>query len=152
MLKGIHPLLSADLLHVLARMGHGDDIAIVDANHPAEAVASATTSGVLIRCPGVAVDAMLAAVLTVLPVDSFTDDPIRFMQVVGDAATVPEAVADMRRQAVRAGFEDAFATLERFAFYDAAKRAFAVVQCGDARFYGNVLVRKGAIEGGRPAG
>lgn len=147
MLKGIDPLLSADILHVLARMGHGDDLAIVDANHPAESVARATISGLLIRAPGLRVERMLAAVLTLLPLDDFTDDPLRFMEVVGNPAEIPPAVADMQRIARAAGFAGNFGHLERFAFYAAARASFAVIQCGDARFYGNVLVRKGAIAG-----
>jgi L-fucose mutarotase len=147
MLKGIDPLLSADVLHILARMGHGDDLAIVDANHPAESVARATTSGVLIRLPGVRVERLVAAVLTVLPIDEFEPEPIRFMQVVGEPSAVPPPVADMQHAARGAGFAGEFASLERFAFYGAARAAFAVIQCGDPRFYGNVLIRKGAIAG-----
>jgi L-fucose mutarotase len=145
MLKGLHPLLTADLLHVLARMGHGDDLAIVDANHPAETVAAATTSGQLIRLPGVRVEAAVAAVLSLLPLDDFTADPVRFMQVVGRPDETPEAVRAMQAAARAAGYAGGFAALERFAFYGAAKSAFAVVQCGDARLYGNVLLRKGTI-------
>lgn len=146
-LKGIHPLLSPDILHLLARMGHGDDLAIVDANHPAETVAAGKP---LVRCPGVAVDAMAEAVLTLLPLDDFTADPIRFMEAVDAPDAAPEAVRDIENAARRAGFAGAFARLERFAFYEAARSAFGVIQCGDARFYGNVLIRKGAIEGARP--
>ncbi len=146
-LKGLHPLLTPDLLHVLARMGHGDDIAVVDANHPAETVAAATVSRQLIRLPGIGVDAAVGAILTVLPLDEFTDDPVRFMQVVGAPEDTPEAVRDMQAAIRAAGFEGKFASLERFAFYAAAKEAFAIVQCGDPRFYGNVLLRKGAIAG-----
>jgi L-fucose mutarotase len=147
MLKGIDPLLSPDLLHLLARMGHGDVLALVDANHPAESVARATTTGLLIRLPGVRVERALAAVLSILPLDDFEPEPIRFMQVVGNPAAIPEPVADMRRAARMAGFAGEFASLERFAFYAAARAAFAVVQCGDPRFYGNALIRKGAIAG-----
>ncbi|CAN1554406.1 FucU Fucose dissimilation pathway protein FucU [Rhabdaerophilaceae bacterium] len=148
MLKGLHPLLSPDLLHLLGSMGHGDDLAIVDANHPAETVAAATITGTLIRLPGLSVDAVLAAVLSVLPVDDFADDPIRFMQVVGHPEAVPEAVAAMQRVARGAGFSGGFATLERFDFYNAAKAGFGVVQCGELRLYGNVLIRKGVVAPG----
>lgn len=149
-LKGLHPLLAPDLLHVLARMGHGDDIAIVDANHPAEAVAAATVSRQLIRLAGVRVDVAAAAILTVLPLDDFTADPVRFMQVVGAPEETPEAVRDMQAALRAGGYEGRFAALERFAFYAAARSAFAVVQCGDPRFYGNVILRKGAIPGPAP--
>jgi L-fucose mutarotase len=152
MLKGIHPILTADVLHVIARMGHGDDLAIVDANHPAESISRSTTSGALIRCPGLAVDRQLEAIMTLFPIDDFTDDPLRFMEVVGDATALPEAVRDMQDAARRSGFKGDFARLERFAFYAAARSAFAIIQCGDPRFYGNVLIRKGALEGTKPVG
>jgi L-fucose mutarotase len=130
MLKGLDPLLSPDLLWVLAAMGHGDDLLLADANHPAETIARATTTGRLIR----------------LPIDDFTPDPLRVMQVVGDAAAVPPAVAAMAQEAAQAGFSGPIVSLERFAFYGAAKAAFAVVQTGDTRFYANLLLRKGAVE------
>ncbi|HVL71870.1 MAG TPA: RbsD/FucU domain-containing protein [Beijerinckiaceae bacterium] len=151
MLKGLDPLLSPDLLWVLAAMGHGDDLALVDANHPAETIARATTSGRLVRLPGIAIDRAAAAILSVLPLDDFEPDPVRRMEVVGDAAAVP-AVQEATRLAMEraAGRPVALAALERFAFYAAAKRAFAVVQAGDPRPYGCFLIRKGVIPGERP--
>lgn len=150
MLRGIDPLLSPELLWMLAAMGHGDDIAIVDLNHPAETIAAATTSRRLVRMPGVAVDRTVAAILTVLPLDTFEPDTARGMQVTGDPAALPEAVRDIERVLAAAGHAGAMKRLERFAFYAAARAAFGVVQCGDPRFWGNVLLRKGAIEGRRP--
>jgi L-fucose mutarotase len=151
MLKGLDPLLSADLLWVLASMGHGDDLAIVDGNHPAERIARATTSGRLVRLPGVAIDRAVRAVLTVLPVDDLQPEPVRRMLVVANAAEVPEVQRGVQGEIDRAlGKPSPMAGIERFAFYEAAKRAFAVVQCGDARPYGCFLVRKGVIAGGRP--
>jgi L-fucose mutarotase len=151
MLKGIDPLLSADLLWLLAAMGHGDDLAVVDLNHPAETIVRSTISGCLVRLPGVAVDRAVGAILTVLPLDTFTSDPVRGMQVVGDADAAPEAFRDISRTIAASGYAGPIVRLERFAFYAAAKAAFGVVQCGDPRFYGNILLRKGAIEGARPA-
>ncbi|WP_284179634.1 RbsD/FucU domain-containing protein [Rhabdaerophilum sp. SD176] len=148
MLKGIDPRLSPDLLHLLARMGHGDDLAIVDANHPAESVAASTVTGELVRLPGLAVDSVLEAVLTLFPLDDFTEDPVRFMQVVGDPEAHPEAIQSMELVARRAGYAGPFHALERFAFYAAAKSSFAVVQCGEQRLYGNVLIRMGALAPG----
>ena len=144
-LKGIDPLLSPEFLHLLASMGHGDDLAIVDANHPAETIAAKTVTGRLIRLPGIRVEAAAAAVLTLLPLDDFTDDPVRFMQVVDKPEEVPPAVADLRGAIRAAGYAGRFVSLDRFTFYGAARAAFGIVQCGDARFYGNVLLRKGAI-------
>ncbi len=150
MLKGLDPLLSPELLHLLARMGHGDDIAIVDLNHPAETVASATTSGVLVRLPGVAVERAVEAVLSLLPIDDFSDDPVRLMAVAGEPETTTPAMSDILTQLSRSGYRGKAVRLERHAFYQAASGAFGVVQCGDPRFYGNVIIRKGAIDGTRP--
>lgn len=149
MLKDLDPVLSADLLWVLAAMGHGDDLALVDANHPAETIASATTSGRLIRLPGLTMQRAARAILSVLPIDDFEPEPVRRMEVVGDAAAIPDV-----QRAVQAEIDAAFggwptpvAGIERFAFYEAARRAFAVVQVGDPRPYGCFLLRKGVIAG-----
>jgi len=130
MLKGINPILSADLLHLLASMGHGDDLAIVDANHPAATVASETTSGTLIRLPGLRMEEVVRAVLSVYPIDTFVDDPIRRMEVVGNPEEIPEVQADVQSII---GESQAMAGVERFDFYDAAKKGYGVIQVGDAR-------------------
>lgn len=151
MLKGLDPLLSADLLWVLASMGHGDDLALVDGNHPAETIARATTSGRLIRLPGVALDRAAAAILTVLPIDDFEPAPVRRMQVVGNPTEIPDVQGEVQVVVDRAlGKPRPLVGIERFAFYDAARKAFAVVQCGDPRPYGCFLLRKGIVVGGRP--
>lgn len=146
MLQGIDPLLSPDLLYLLAAMGHGDEIALVDANHPAETVAATTTSKRLVRLPGIAIEDATRAILSVLPLDSYVDAPVRRMEVVGDPAQWPAA-----QLAVQTVLEKlpsapvAVAGLERFAFYEAARSAFAVIQVGDNRPYGCFLFRKGVI-------
>ena len=151
MLKELDPLLSADLLWVLASMGHGDDLAIVDANHPAEKIAAATTSGKLVRLPGIAMDRAMAAILSVLPVDDFGPDPLRRMLVVDDADEVPEVQSEVQAVIDEAlGWPAPMTGIERFAFYEAASQAFAVIQCGDPRPYGCFLVRKGVIAGEKP--
>lgn len=148
MLIGIDPVLSADLLWVLAAMGHGDDLALVDANHPAEKIARATVSGRLIRLPGLTMDRAARAILSVLPIDDFTDDPVRRMEVVGDPVIVPAVQQEVQREIDHAaGRLLPLSGIERFAFYEAAKQAFAVVQVGDARPYGCFLLRKGVIAG-----
>lgn len=139
MLHGLDPLLTPDLLHALASMGHGDTIAIVDANFPAT-----STARRLIALPGVDAPRVLAAILTLLPIDDFEPDPIAVMQVVGDATAVPDAVRDI--QAVLSKYAAPVpATIERHEFYRMAAAAFAIVQTGERRFYGNVLLRKGVI-------
>ncbi len=148
MLKGLDPVLSADLLWLLAAMGHGDDLALVDANHPAETIARATTSGRLIRLPGLTMARAARAILSVLPIDDFEPAPARRMLVVGDAQAIPVVQAQVQHEIDRAtGAPLPLIGIERFAFYEAAKAAFAVVQVGDPRPYGCFLIRKGVIAG-----
>ena len=139
MLKGLSPLLSPDLLHVLASMGHGDEIVLADANFPA-----ATHAKRLIRLPGASAPAVLDAVLAVLPLDSFVTHAALTMQVVGDASSVPPAVAEFNSLLRQHGHAEA-ASLERFAFYERAAQAFAVVATGEGRIYGNILLKKGVL-------
>jgi L-fucose mutarotase len=138
------------MLWVLAALGHGDDLALVDANFPAETIASSTASGRLIRLPGLPLARAARAVLSLLPIDDFDPDPVRRMQVVGDPVAVPEVQREVAAELKAAGFADEIAGVERFAFYDVAARAFAVVQVGDPRPYGCFLFRKGVIAGPRP--
>lgn len=148
MLRGLDPLLTPDLLWILAAMGHGDDLALVDANHPAERIAGATTSGRLVRLPGLTMGRAARAILSLLPVDDFVPDPVRRMRVVGDADAVPDVQREVQAEIDRvAGRPLAMAGIERFDFYAAAEQAFAVVQVGDTRSYGCFLIRKGVIAG-----
>jgi L-fucose mutarotase len=141
MLKGIHPLLCADLLHALAGMGHGDEVAIVDANFPATRLARR-----LIELPGASSPEALAAILTVFPLDPDTMPAALTMQVIGDSDAVPEAVADFATVFTDCGLADwDIGSLERHAFYERAGRALAVVRTGDLRPYGNILLVKGVI-------
>ena len=138
MLLGLDPLLPPDLLHALAAMGHGDRIVLVDANYPA------TRGRRLIAMPGIDVVRTLRAVLSLLPCDSFVADPAAIMQVVGDAAAIPQVVAEMNEVLAAHGWPAA-AGIKRHAFYDAAETAYAIVQTGERRFYGNILLTKGVI-------
>ncbi|WP_428376503.1 RbsD/FucU family protein [Lichenicoccus sp.] len=140
MLRGIDPLLTPGLLHTMASMGHGDRIAIVDANFP-----GASNAQRLHELPGLDAGSVLRAVLSLLPLDDFVPDPAVTMQVVGDAGTIPEAVQDFT---VILGAHDAPAptTVERFAFYELAKSAYAIVQTGETRLYGNIIIAKGVIK------
>ncbi len=148
MLKNLDPVLTPDLLWALAAMGHGDDLAVVDANHPAEAISRATAFRRLIRLPGVSMSRAVRAILSVMPLDQYVSDPARRMLVVEDAAAIPEVQVEVQNEIDRAeGRSVPLAGLERFAFYDAARQAFAVVQAGDARPYGCFLLRKGVIAG-----
>ena len=138
MLLGLDPVLSPDLLHALAAMGHGDRIALVDANYPA------TRGRRLIHLPGIAAPRALQAVLSVLPIDTFITEPCAVMQVVGEPGALPPVVAEMNAALVKHGARPA-AGLERQAFYAAAETAYAIVQTGERRFYGNILLTKGVV-------
>lgn len=142
MLRNIPPILSPDLLLALAAMGHGDDIVIADANFPAE------SSGVpCIRLDGISATDALEAILSLLPLDSFVPDPALVMQVVGDPTAVPEVVGEFQSIIDRVADNPAkIQSLERFAFYDRASDAFAVVQTGERRLYGNIILKKGVIK------
>ena len=141
MLKGIDPLLNAELLHILAGMGHGDELAIVDANFPA-----VTNAKRVVRLDGVSAPRALAAVLSLIPLDEFVEAPAATMQVVGDPNAVPEVVKEFHEVANKAeGKKVSVESIDRFAFYDRVKTAYAVVATGEGRLYGNVIVKKGVI-------
>ena len=142
MLRNIDPILSPDLLHALRSMGHGDEIVLVDANFPAEDLGPKC-----IRADGSDASAMLRAVLAVMPLDSYVDDPALAMQVVGKPKEIPPTVQDFQSIIDEAADKPRkIHSLERFAFYDRAASAFAVVQTGERRLYGNLLLKKGVIE------
>jgi L-fucose mutarotase len=146
MLKGIHPLLSAELLHALAAMGHGDAVAIVDANFPA-----ASLGPRVIALPGASSPEALAAILTVFPLDTFEEPAAITMQVVGEPEAVPEAVGDFAAVFADQGLGDReIASLERHAFYERARGAYALVHTGELRPYGNIVIVKGVVNSYRP--
>jgi L-fucose mutarotase len=146
MLKGIDPLLTPELIWALAAMGHGDDLALVDALHPGEAMARKTVTGKLIRLAGADIVRAARAILSVFPLDSFVPDPVRRMEVVGNPAEVPPVQALVQAEVdAAAGRPLAMAGIERFAFYAAESQAFVVVQTGDLRPYGCFLFRKGIL-------
>jgi L-fucose mutarotase len=145
MLKGIDPILNAEVLHALRAMGHGDDLILCDTNFPAQSVARRTVHGRLLR-----IDAPLArvarAVLSVYPLDSFVDDAAARMEIVGDPATVPDVQREVQAEIDAAeGKSWPMLPIERYAFYERAKAAYAVIQTGERRFYGCFAFRKGVI-------
>ncbi|MEO5772390.1 MAG: RbsD/FucU domain-containing protein [Burkholderiaceae bacterium] len=143
MLKHIPSLLTPDALHALASMGHGDELAIVDAHFPAARLA-AQGGECLIYIPGADTPTLLRAVLALLPLDDFGAEAAWTMRVVGDAAAEPQAVAEAQSVLQAAGERPA-ASLERLVFYERAAKAFAIFACGETRAYGNVLLRKGVL-------
>lgn len=151
MLKGIDPLLNADLLYVLQSMGHGDEIVICDANFPSAAVAADTVFGEVLRMDGADAPRAAKAILSVFPLDTYVDAPVSRMQVVGKPDEVPPLTAEVQVELDAAeGRHVTIAGIERFAFYEAARKTFAVVQTGEGRPYGNFILKKGVIA--RPAG
>lgn len=147
MLKGIDQRLSAEIVHVLMLMGHGDDLVICDVNHPAATIAAATTYGKLIDMAGCDIPTAARAILTLMPLDSFVPAPITRMQVVGDPTAERPIFA--RMQAVADSAEGApvgMQSLERFAFYEAAKRSFAIIRTADSGPYGCFVLKKGVVD------
>lgn len=143
MLYGIDPIIGPALLSILREMGHGDDIAIVDANYPA-----APTARRLVRMDGVSATSVLSSIVALLPLDTYVETPVQTMRVVDDAEAIPEVVSEFRAIVDAAvGGPMSASTLERFEFYRRVEAAFAVVVTGERRLYGNVLLTKGIIEG-----
>jgi L-fucose mutarotase len=141
MLKGLDPLLSPDLLMYLRAMGHGDEIVIVDANFPADSRGQR-----LVRLDGVSATAALDAVLSVMPLDEFVPEPAWRMEVVGDPAAEQPIFSEFRDIiARRESPETRLGALERFAFYERADAAYAIVATGEGRLYGNIILKKGII-------
>ena len=143
MLKGLHPLLSPDLLRVLRAMGHGDELAIVDANYPAEA-----SGRPVLRFDGHPATTVLDAVLSVLPLDDFVPEAAFRMEVVGDPGGEQPIFAEFSDLLARHEGGRTLGRLERFAFYARARACAAVLATGERRLYGNVILKKGVIRQG----
>jgi len=141
MLKNLNPVLSPELLMVLRSMGHGDEIAVVDANFPA-----ASTAQRLVRLDGLSATAVTEAILSVMPLDDFVPEAAWRMEVVGDPLAV-QAIFDEFRAVIahHEGTDFDLAALERFAFYERAKAAYAIVSTGETRLYGNIILKKGVV-------
>jgi L-fucose mutarotase len=141
MLKGLDPLLPPDLLHALAAMGHGDELALVDRNYPAT-----STSQRLIRLDGADTAVAARAILSLLPLDTFVPEPLLRMEVVGspgEVTPVQRSVAEIATEIE--GREIAMAGVERFAFYERSRGAFATVITGEDAPYACFLLIKGVI-------
>ncbi len=146
MLKGIDPLLNADVLHALRAMGHGDDVVLCDTNFPAHSVARATVLGSLLRLDNVTAARAARAVLSVMPLDSFVDAPASRMEVVGKPGEIPAVQQEVQAEIDAAeGRPWPMGSVERFAFYERAKQAYAVIVTGERRFYGCFIFKKGVI-------
>ncbi|MEI6168950.1 MAG: L-fucose mutarotase [bacterium] len=139
MLKGLSPLLSPDLLAVLCRMGHGDELVLADAHFPGD-----TFGQRVIRADGLKIADLLDAILPVFELDCYVDSPLMMMAAVPGDKLDPK-VEKMYRKAVdrHAPRTPAITRIDRFAFYDRAKVAFAVVMTGETAKYGNIIMKKG---------
>jgi L-fucose mutarotase len=145
MLKGIDPILNAEVLHALRAMGHGDDLVLADTNFPAQSVARRTGLGRLLRIEAPA-PRVARAVLSLYPLDGFVDDAAARMEVVGAPDEIPEVQREVQAEIDAAeGRAWPMIGIERYAFYERAKQAYAVIQTGERRFYGCFAFRKGVI-------
>lgn len=141
MLKNIPKELSPELLKILCEMGHGDELVIADGNFPAESCGQR-----VVRADGHGGAKMLEAILTVIPLDTYAKENFVLMQVVPGDNVRPtiwedyKKIAEAKDPNVRAGFE------ERFAFYERAKKAYAIVATGEGAVYANIILKKGVIQ------
>jgi len=139
MLKGISPLISPKLLEILARMGHGDEIVLADAHFPGE-----SNNKCFVRADGIPIDRLLSAILPLFELDSYSDHPLIMMAAVEGDELDPD-VEKLYLKSIRKTNPDVkpIKRLERFAFYERAKAAFALVLTGETAKYGNIILKKG---------
>lgn len=142
MLKGIDPVLSPELLKVLAEMGHGDEIVISDANFPAASVAAEHT---LIRADGIPAARLLEAILQLMPLDQYDSNNFVLMDIVPGDMYVPKIWETYRAVLQKYEPDATVSYMERFAYYDRAKKAHAVVISGETAKYANIILKKGVI-------
>lgn len=141
MLTGISSLLSPDLLKVLMEMGHGDEIVLADGNFPAASHAQR-----LVRADGHGIPDLLEAILHLFPLDSYVDKPVGLMGVTpGDPVKTPIWGSYREIIASRTGLTNPFEEMERFAFYERAKKAYAIVATGESALYANLILKKGVV-------
>ena len=147
MLKGIDPVLGPELLAILRAMGHGDEIVIADANFPADANAER-----IVRLDGVPGPRVVQAIVSVLPLDDFVPEAAFRMAGSGAPDGVPPVVQEYAAILTAAGYVGGIAAIERHAFYARAREAYAIAATGEPRFWGNLILKKGAIPPDRGGG
>lgn len=144
MLKNIPAILSPELLKVLCEMGHSDRIVIADGNFPCESMGK---NAKVIRADGHGVPELLDAILQLFPLDTYVEHPVNLMQVMpGDTAKTPiwEEYKKIVAKYDSRG-ENAFGEIERFAFYEEAKTAYAIIATGEKAIYANIMLQKGVV-------
>lgn len=145
MLKGIPPILSPELLCALDQMGHGDELVIADGNFPSHSVGK---DSIVIRADGHGVPEILDAILTLMPLDTYTEKPVGLMQVVpGDTCGRPE-IWDTYEEILSKHEPEHhdIEFIERFDFYERAKDAYLIIATGEGAIYANVLLKKGVVK------
>ena len=146
MLKGIDPILNADVLHALKSMGHGDDLIIADMNFPSDSIARQTVYGKLLKLENVTAGRAAEAILSLMPLDSFVPHPALRMEIVGKPDEIPPVQQEVQAAIDKAEGKSApMGSIERFAFYEAAKKSYVVIQTGERRFYGCFVFKKGVL-------
>ena len=145
MLKGIPKILSPELLKVLCEMGHSDRLVIADGNFPSESMGK---NAKVIRCDGHGVPELLEAILTVFPLDTYVETPVSLMQVMpGDNVETP--IWDEYKEIITKHDErgeKAIGQTERFAFYEEAKTAYAIIATGESALYATIMLQKGVVK------
>ena len=144
MLKGINSLLNAEVLYALRAMGHGDDLIIADTNFPSDSVARETVLGELLRIDAPAAK-VVKAVLSVYPLDTFVEDSAGRMEVVGEPNSILPVMSEVQSEVSAVGGPNPMISIERYGFYERAKKAYAVIQTGERRVYGCFAFRKGVV-------
>ncbi|MGN0573142.1 MAG: L-fucose mutarotase [Acutalibacteraceae bacterium] len=139
MLKNISPVISPELLKILMEMGHGDEIVIGDGNFPAASVAQR-----LVRLDGHGVNEILEAVLKLMPLDTYVDAPVALMDN-GDPSDTPPIWEEYKKTVAAEEGDKKFELVERFDFYERAKKAYAVIATGETAIYANIILKKGVV-------
>lgn len=139
MLKNISPIISPELLKILMEMGHGDEIVIGDGNFPAASIAQR-----LVRLDGHGVNEIVDAILRLMPLDTYVDAPVALMDN-GDPANTPPIWEDYKKTVNAIEGDKKFELVERFDFYDRAKKAYCVVATGETAIYANIILKKGVV-------
>jgi L-fucose mutarotase len=146
MLRNFDNRLTADVIQALRAMGHGDDLVIADTNFPSDSVARQTSLGKLLRMDNLSAAEAAEAILSVMPLDSFVDHPAERMEMVGKPKEIPPVQAEVQKAIDKAeGKSWPMGSIERFAFYERAKKAYCVIVTGETRFYGCFIFKKGVI-------
>jgi L-fucose mutarotase len=142
MLRHIDPVISPELLMILREMGHGDEIAIVDANFPATSMGD-----IVVRADGVTATHLVEAILKLMPLDTFVEESVFYMRQVHAPDEIAPVCQEFGELVKRHGAgKFSMAALERFAFYDRVRSCYAVVATAERRLYGNLILKKGVLQ------